>query len=665
MFRSEAPFPKAALIPAAHSSPAGAPQRVFSPESEFFKNEPAVPERWDAAPVFRASEPLPVDVPAAEGIVRLYPADVERRTVLAPVDPCLLLLRHRGELTTLEDITGSERLYYEHILPVIANWGSLVQAFPRDTEGLWSGADGLFEAGLAFAHGALNAADAEVIEPDMPPNDRAEWTERVRVAVVIAALLSDADRLGRLHIEAGVVDRRSGRFVRLETFSPLTDTAQGFATRHVGRTMRLSRHTKAEAAQHLTTLAADLFHKIVPQKTFRWLASLEKAGGESVAAALRSAVTFQSGVSGTERLITRAVARGREWGVEMRERAAAKRAGRSPVLAGFIEVFAAALTEKIASGEWPLNDKKSPLVWSEEGLTVAWPGVFVSLFSDLRDMRGRKAVPDEPDAAAEILTANGIAEPDAAGRPVRITERGTTVLLLADGERLIALARQTAARCGRPMPKPVPSVLPDAVRFPYRLPKKEVPKYAFAWLLSIPSACRDPDFAAMLERAVAALSMRPDAGRWGSSRGLFIPSACLEGWWSDPPLQIRPLLLSFELVPESRLRLPRESFLHRLKLTGTAAESAADLASGGKTVDGSVILEGLLIRQQFVRPAVRWADGTLSDTKPDQTAVLWPEADPEVQFIDPAHAADVMRDYERQKNAQSPDAFEFMTAGRY
>lgn len=621
--------PDSSRIPFPISSvPRGGPA---VPETEFLSDAASGPDRWTAMPVHLFDRAVPECLPIGGGrMLTAHPADGRHRAILAPVDPVALLLRHRTEIERLRIGVGSRRLFERRIMPMLIGWAAMVQSLPRDARGLWSGADGLFEAGLAFASGALAAADARVLEPDMPPAERAEWTDRVRTAAVAAGLLSDVRRLAALNLCAGTENAGDGGFSVLETFSPGEETALAFAVRHAGRVMRLERRTPAETAGRLPAAAADVLRLVVPDGILRWLGSAERRNGETVLSALKSALVYTTGITETERLLAEAAARGREWAVNRRAAAAARREGRSPLLRGFAEVWECEVARRVFAGLWPLNTSSSPVVWAEDGLALRWPEAFASVAADADDAWLFREVPDEADAAAEILLTAGTVLPTETGSPVWQslsadgTPDGRTWLRLPDGERLVSLARRAADKAG--------AVLPAREAPLFRLrPGEEAPEGRAGWVPSLPASCEGTETGEALAAAVREISRLGSGEVLLTEAGLFIPEVLLPDDFAVQPDAVQCFVArSGGQLP--LVRFERHSVRRRARVPPATAVQAVVFTPErrlptGRKPDEGLVLEGAVLRPTLVRPVTFWPDGSVSERE-------WPRPEYLLELID-------------------------------
>ena len=358
-------------------------------ETRFLTRASAGPEQWQSAVSGYASDPMRRPVPLSDtdpdDCLVAHPADGRLRTILAPEDPVRMLLRHRAAVEQLRMAVGSRKLFEAHLMPAMAGWAAMVQGLPRDERGLWSGPDGLFEAGLMFARGAINAVDARVIGPKLAPGIRDDWTLRLRIASALAGLMSDSRKLAALKLEAGSEDPATGTFTVTSRFNPSEETALSFCVHEIGRVMRLERHTARESAGRLPTLNADVLRLVVPRETLMWLGVIERPDGETVLTALKAAVTYAAGQTEAERLIAEAAARGREWAINRRAAEAARREGKSPLLRGFASVYRAEFSQRLYDGHWRLNRGDSPVVWADDGLALRWPEGCLLYTSDAAD----------------------------------------------------------------------------------------------------------------------------------------------------------------------------------------------------------------------------------------------------------------------------------------
>ena len=558
-------------------------------ETRFLTRASAGPEQWQSAVSGYASDPIRRPVPLSDtnpdDCLVAHPADGRLRTILAPEDPVRMLLRHRAAVEQLRMAVGSRKLFEAHLMPAMAGWAAMVQGLPRDERGLWSGPDGLFEAGLMFARGAINAVDARVIGPELAPGIRDDWTLRLRIASALAGLMSDSRKLAALKLEAGSEDPATGTFtvtsrfnpseetalsfcvheigrvMRLErhtaresagrlptlnadvlrlvvpretlmwlgVFNPSEETALSFCVHEIGRVMRLERHTARESAGRLPTLNADVLRLVVPRETLMWLGVIERPDGETVLTALKAAVTYAAGQTEAERLIAEAAARGREWAINRRAAEAARREGKSPLLRGFASVYRAEFSQRLYDGHWRLNRGDSPVVWADDGLALRWPEGFTAIAATADDKWLFRDVPDEPDVAAEILVADGFAMADEAGNPLWLTDSDCMAgegawLRLTDCDMLVANARRAADAAGESLPMRFPALFEKR---PSSSARSGGTVARQCWALSVPSELEASDKAAALARALEAVNTRDDAVMLVHPEGVFVPESLL------------------------------------------------------------------------------------------------------------------------------------------
>lgn len=580
------------------------------PETQFLTHYSAGPERWGCQPETLVDHP-PVHrlyLPSDDSYLLSHPADASYRAILAPTDPVKLLLRHRALVERLRTAIGSRRLFERHLMPVIAGWGAMVQSLPRDERGLWSGADGLFEAGLMFAIGALSAIDARVIGTNMAPQARDEWTARVRVAAAIAGILSDSRKLAQLKLEAGSENPGNGQFEVISQFNPSEETALQFAVKHIGRVMRLTRYTPKKAAGRLPTVSADILRLVVPVETLKWLGVAELDDGETVLTALKAAVTYATGYTDAERMISEAAARGREWATNRRSAEAARREGASPLMRGFASVFEADLRRRVLHGKWRLNDGESPIVWAEDGIYLAWPRTFTEITASAEDNWLFRDVPDEPDVAADILASADMIFRSEAGHPVWMTDdqapcRRGAWLRVTDSQGFIALARRAADKAAEILPQPLAPIFDKDFRKENE--SKAALKPIFLWRLHLPASMVDD--ARPLFEAVERMNKAKVGQVFTHPEGLFVPEILLpSGWWLAPG-DVEPALVTVEAPMHPLVVVPRRSYARKVLMMNEGAKIACqfDPASRKLSLEPHV-LEGIVISHAYLKPIGRW-----------------------------------------------------------
>lgn len=622
-------------------------------ETRFFTRASAGPEQWQSAVSGYASDPIRRLVPLSDtnpdDCLVAHPADGRLRTILAPEDPVRMLLRHRAAVEQLRMAVGSRKLFEAHLMPAMAGWAAMVQGLPRDERGLWSGPDGLFEAGLMFARGAINAVDARVIGPELAPGIRDDWTLRLRIASALAGLMSDSRKLAALKLEAGSEDPATGTFTVTSRFNPSEETALSFCVHEIGRVMRLERHTARESAGRLPTLNADVLRLVVPRETLMWLGVIERPDGETVLTALKAAVTYAAGQTEAERLIAEAAARGREWAINRRAAEAARREGKSPLLRGFASVYRAEFSQRLYDGHWRLNRGDSPVVWADDGLALRWPEGFTAIAATADDKWLFRDVPDEPDVAAEILVADGFAMADEAGNPLWLTDSDCMAgegawLRLTDCDMLVANARRAADAAGESLPMRFPALFEKR---PSSSARSGGTVARQCWALSVPSELEASDKAAALARALEAVNTRDDAVMLVHPEGVFVPESLLPVGWIEDPAEAG-ILLRVKAMPFAEgVRHMRASPIRRVRMTGSSASRAARYDPGLRGAkDGSIELTGVVINRHSVRPVVRFVNG--EGRTVEETEGHWPRVlDMEAIDRDPPKGTEAFRALKR------------------
>ncbi len=473
-------------------------------------------------------------------------------TLLSPVDPLMILLQFRGMIDRLRTALGSDELFNYHVLPALFSYAALVQSLPRDAHGLFSKDYGLVHSGLAFAHGALMALEQHVIAPDLAPIARALWSDRLRTAVLLAGLMSDADKLNHLRLDVGVMDERDNRFIPKATWHPALETLFEFGLKHMGETVRLWRLSPDERTRFVHANNTDTFQRVINKNTERWLASCEREGGESVLMALKTSVFFGVGDTTTSKLIAESVAYGRAYALNAREREVAAREGRHKVLRAYAEVFAYTLRALIMNGNWLPNRQSSPLIWSEDGVWLKWPTTLIRMNQTLRENRAQCQLIDEPTLVSSLLAQAGLLVMDSTSAVVyslKDTPIGDfEAVKLCDSAsfvRLIEVTRHRLADKTEPYP-PLMQKTATLVGETQTFETFELNVEAFDNLLvmrgdvdaKIP-AMEDPawngeveeeqskPFMKRFEAFLNRLLTKKDISLYGTEKGLFIPSAFL------------------------------------------------------------------------------------------------------------------------------------------
>ena len=549
----------------------------------------------------------------------LWFADEAGRAILCPVDPAILLSREQRRVHALKIALGSEPLFTTHIEPLLFRWAAMAQGLPYAARGIYSNENGLLEVGLDRARAALNVLDARVIEPYMQPMARDAWSQRLRVALVAAAFLTDAKVLAGTLITA-----TNNEGETIEQFIPGLETLLGFGERHRGATYTLCRLTDQERAQRLSMLPGDLLRLSLTNTTRLWLASAQKVNGETVLSALQTAVQWETGLTDTERLIAEAVAQGSAMALNRRARERAQFEGTSPLLLGFGELFRAGLRFVILRGLWALNRSTSALLYAEDGLYLKWPQALTDLMGTLEETFYLSNVPDEPDLVAELLAAQQIVESSPMGIYVKGREgtptEGETYLALSDPASYLELARRAAAAQNDVLPVPA-----QALR-ERRLPTAtDLPPSTF-WMAE--SGVRLPK---TLQAIVDRVNRLPQPTSLAVREGLFIPEGLI-----DTPLDALahdPRLARFWVWREQTV--PAHSVLRWARAVPWWREVAEgpyvrEMAAFSDTphVKEKVMLSGLILKKEALTLVARYEDGS-EETRPWPKGLLRPTADEE------------------------------------
>ena len=146
---------------------------------------------------------------------RLYAQDGREAAILFPLASDVVLAREATTIERLRVAVGNDTVFKTHLLPVLASWATYVQGLGRVTltRSAWGEQEdgnpnrfgvegGLFKASVAYALEAMILMNHRVVGIGLADSERTAWEERLQVAVVIAALLSDASLLDAYAIEA-------------------------------------------------------------------------------------------------------------------------------------------------------------------------------------------------------------------------------------------------------------------------------------------------------------------------------------------------------------------------------------------------------------------------------------------------------------------------------
>lgn len=146
---------------------------------------------------------------------RLYAQDGREAAILFPLASDVVLAREATTIERLRVAVGNDTVFKTHLLPVLASWATYVQGLERVTltRSAWGEQEdgnpnrfgvegGLFKASVAYALEAMILMNHRVVGVGLADSERTAWEERLQVAVVIAALLSDASLLDAYAIDS-------------------------------------------------------------------------------------------------------------------------------------------------------------------------------------------------------------------------------------------------------------------------------------------------------------------------------------------------------------------------------------------------------------------------------------------------------------------------------
>ena len=546
----------------------------------------------------------------------LWIYDGTGRPFEAPLDPILLLARHRALIARIRLAVGDARIFQERILPMMLSWAAAVQGLPRAAEGLFSETDGLFTAGLSVALRALERLDGRIYGEDWNPIERARMETRMRTAVFAAAILSEAKPLARVRLRAGELDPVDGRFRETARFEPEIETLLDFSLAHAGALFDASWRSSGEEplrAGRGAALGVRLLGRLLAPETEAWMREAPE-----ILRALFAAAAGASGETPEEGLILDAVVHAKRRVYAERRRETARADAARPLLAGWAGIFDLALRVLVRRGAVRVNpkpgsahpDQRARLYWAADGVYLVWPEGWHAVLEAARlDWRLADA-PDDVELAAHLLVAEGSAVPDPHGDPLhRIEPEGSEpveAVMLADAETILALAQHRAAleeRTVKMLGRPIRSSArrqPEAEdERPEEDPRRTSgePRAESAvrllWEAALPP--RLPPFAAAaLEAALRSVNALARPESMAMREGLFLPLELF-------PTGFAPVLL-------------REGAAFGLfARTGVVRTRSADAEEQAESAPG------LILAPALVRPVGVWPDGKTVD-------LPWPAA---------------------------------------
>lgn len=457
--------------------------------------------------------------------------DEAHRPILAPAAPERILALNEGVLRRLSTAVGDEALFYAHVWPLVVRWAEVAQLLPRSPSGPFSEEGGLFRSGLETAVRSVEHFNAVLPRTDLEPKARRLYTVKMTVAACAAGLFYDAGVFESLRIEAipEADAKRAGSPsadpfafpTRRVVFEPMAETLCDFARRHAGFVLELvwTKSVLEERARREAVLALEI-----------------RGDGAD------SDEEFEEG--------------GRDGSSDASGRCDV---GRS--------VFAARRRTSPRADAFYGTSFVRALLWGSDGLYGKFPETAIDVIDYLREHFGLTDLPDDIHLVAAVMAEAGIVRTAAAGTVLHRVEcpegwdaealglpsgiRSWNALAFAHPEALVDLAIQSAR--GRVEVKPVEGPVTKILRDEERerafaegrdpsIGRPERPEAAgrprLVWAVRT-GAETSPAVARLVADAVDVLNDRPDAERFATDLGLFIPeSAFPDGDLSD----IEPLL---------------------------------------------------------------------------------------------------------------------------
>ena len=408
--------------------------------SELLRAEVMRTRTWESRVKEASSERALRVVRFPERRTPLWVSDAEGEGILLPLDPALILERHRESVDRLRVAVGNRAIFEAYLDPFLLRLAAAFQGLPRAPMGLWREEGGLMEVALKSAIASISVLDARVVGAELPAMKRDAWMMRLRVAAAIASAISEASALSRIEL----LSREEGGAVA-ERLSPGHESAYAFGLRQSGRRFTLTWTPEEGQKRTLTTLPLDLLYQLLSEELRRWLREvpLGKAGKtETVLSVLENVVQFQLGETEMERALAQTVVLAHKIAYDQEAKARAAREGQLPLMSGFARAAELVMRTRIKDAVWRVNSQGSPLIWAQDGYFLRWPEALFSVMKDRELQCAFSHASEEPDVVAQILATEGVLLRDKRGEVIfRVDERhptlaGVNVVQLAEDRKL-------------------------------------------------------------------------------------------------------------------------------------------------------------------------------------------------------------------------------------
>lgn len=372
------------------SSPPATPQASAAPlpytnPFERIAQRNLRPPPMEATTVEPPSHAVPVYPPADEGIHLHDPNSIVQSQEK-------LILRIRLGASVNDE--SFERMYMEPIRLLART----IHLLPASEEGNHTGAGGLFRLALEMSFHALQQSESTLFAADHPLEIRRELEPRWRYATWLAGLCCE---LYRPVTSLVVLDREGAKWPMYEATLYDWLTQRGSDRYFVQWVANAGREAGAGAAVTLAQM-------IIPRGSLQYL----HEGSNEIIPTIFDVITGRQSSGVLPRLIdaVRDLVAKRDTAVNP------KYYGKQRVGAHLEPHLISAMRTLILNGVWTINQKKSRLWLSNEGLFLVWKTAAEEMLKHLKDS-GVAGVPNDARTLLELLCAANVFELGSDGNP--------------------------------------------------------------------------------------------------------------------------------------------------------------------------------------------------------------------------------------------------------
>lgn len=337
-----------------------------------------------------------------------YPA-VDQGFPVTSIDD---MLATQGEiLARIRVATGSKQDYETYILPVIQAYARFVHLLPASRGEHFRGAGGLFAMGLNVGFYSMQATDSLIFSARERTEDKPLIEPAWKWAAFFAGLCSE---ISLALTDLTVANHKGDEWPVY--LLPLYDWCrdQAVAKYFVRWREPVRRH------QALTTFYD--ISKIIPQGILQNLQNISPR----IVAALMDAITGIADITASNKL-AQTVRRIRVSLIERDMKSNAMSYGAVMVGNHLEPYLIGAMRHLLRCGDWTVNESKSRIWYSQEGMFVIWP-VGAREILALLEKQQIVGTPRDPDTIADILERSGavLAEPTHRYWELRLPTEGDT-----------------------------------------------------------------------------------------------------------------------------------------------------------------------------------------------------------------------------------------------